>query len=52
MEFKAIVDVKARGAADCAVLGIYEQGDLGVAARHIDTQIGGLLGKALRDKQN
>jgi leucyl aminopeptidase len=45
MEFKAIVDVKARGVADCAVLGIYEQGDLGLAARHIDAQIGGLLGK-------
>jgi leucyl aminopeptidase len=45
MEFKAIVDVKAREAADCAVVGIYEQGDLGLAARHIDAQIGGLIGK-------
>ena len=45
MEFKAIVDVKARDAADCAVVGVYEQGDLGVAARQIDAQTGGLIGK-------
>jgi len=45
MEFTAIVDVKARDSADCAVVGIYEQGDLGVAARHIDAQTGGLIGK-------
>jgi leucyl aminopeptidase len=45
MEFKAIVDVKAREGADCAVVGIYEQGDLGIAARHIDAQTGGLIGK-------
>jgi leucyl aminopeptidase len=45
MEFNAIVDVKARGSADCAVIGIYEDGDLTVAARSIDAQIGGLIGK-------
>jgi leucyl aminopeptidase len=45
MEFKAIVDVKARQAADCAVIGIYEQGDLGVAAALVDGQMGGLIGK-------
>ena len=45
MEFTAIVDGKARDAAECAVVGIYEQGDLGVAAREIDAQIGGLIGK-------
>jgi len=45
MEFKAIVDVKAHEAADCAVVGIYEQGDLGVAARHLDQQLGGLIAK-------
>ncbi len=44
MEFNAIIDVKARDRADCAVVGVYEQGDLGVAARHIDAQIGGLIG--------
>jgi leucyl aminopeptidase len=43
MEFSAIVDLKARDSADCAVLGVYEQGDLGVAARHIDSQTGGLI---------
>jgi leucyl aminopeptidase len=45
MEFNAIVDVKARDATDCTVVGIYEEGDLSGAARHIDTQIGGLIAK-------
>ena len=44
MEFKAIVDFKAREGADCAVVGVYEQGDLGVAARHLDEQLGSLIG--------
>jgi leucyl aminopeptidase len=44
MEFRAIVDAKARERADCAVIGIYEQGDLGLGARQIDSQIGGILG--------
>src|SRR5271156_4334404 len=44
MEFKAVVDVKARESAGCAVVGVYENGDLGVAARNIDAQIGGLIG--------
>ena len=45
MEFKAIVDVKARESAGCAVVGVYENGDLGIAARRIDTQTGGLIGR-------
>jgi leucyl aminopeptidase len=45
LKFKAIVDVKARAAADCAVLGIYEQGELGVAASLIDAELGGTLSK-------
>jgi leucyl aminopeptidase len=45
MEFKVIVDAKARDGADCAVVGVYEQGDLGIAARHLDAQTGGLIGK-------
>jgi leucyl aminopeptidase len=45
MEFNAIVDVKARDATDCAVIGIYEQADLGVAAGHINEQLGGLIAK-------
>ena len=45
MEFKAIIDPKARNGADCAVAGIYEDGDFGVAARQIDTQLNGLIGK-------
>jgi leucyl aminopeptidase len=44
MEFKAIVDVKAHDPADCAVVGIYELGDLGIGAALIDTQIGGIIG--------
>ena len=43
MEFKAVVDVKARSAAACAVVGVYERGDLGEAARLIDAQVGGLI---------
>jgi leucyl aminopeptidase len=45
MEFKAIIDAKARNDASCAVVGVYEDGDLGVAARRIDTQLNGLIRK-------
>ena len=45
MEFKAITDAKARNEAGCAVVGVYEDGDLGIAARQIDTQLIGLIGK-------
>ena len=45
MEFKAIIDAKARNDAGCAVVGIYEDGTLGIAGRRIDTQLGGLIGK-------
>jgi leucyl aminopeptidase len=45
MEFNAIVDAKARKASGCAVVGVYEAGDLGVAARLIDGQTRGLIGK-------
>jgi leucyl aminopeptidase len=45
MEFNAIIDAKARTAAGCAVVGIYEEGDLGIAARQLDAQLGGLIGK-------
>ena len=45
MEFKAIIDAKARNDAGCAVVGIYEDGDLGLAARKIDTQLNGMIGK-------
>ena len=39
----AIVDAKGRTPAGCAVVGIYENGDLGVAARHVDKQLEGLI---------
>jgi len=45
MEFKSVIDAKAKSPAGCAVLGVYEDGDLGVAARHVDAYAGGLLGK-------
>jgi leucyl aminopeptidase len=45
MEFKATIDAKARNEAGCAVVGVYEDGDLGIAARQIDTQLNGLIGK-------
>jgi leucyl aminopeptidase len=43
MEFKSIVDVKAREPADCAVVGIYEKGELGSGARLLDAQTGGMI---------
>jgi leucyl aminopeptidase len=45
MEFMAIVDAKARAATACAVVGIYENGDLGAAARQIDKQLDGTIAK-------
>ena len=49
MEFKAIIDAKARNDSSCAVVGVYEDGDLGIAARQIDTQLDGLIGKLHAD---
>jgi leucyl aminopeptidase len=43
MEFMSIVDAKVRAQAGCAAVGIYENGDLGVAARQIDKQFEGLI---------
>ena len=45
MKFKAIIDAKARSPTGCAVIGIYEDGDLGVGARQIDKQMQGVIGK-------
>jgi leucyl aminopeptidase len=45
MEFMAIIDAKARSPAGCAVAGVYENGDLGAAARHFDKQLSGVLTK-------
>lgn len=45
MEFNAILDVKVRDAAGCAVVGIYEEGDLGIAAQRMDAQLDGGLVK-------
>ena len=45
MEFKAVVDVKARASADCAVVGIYEHGNLGVGAALIDAHLQGNIAK-------
>jgi leucyl aminopeptidase len=47
MEFKVIVDAKARSASGCAVVGVHEKGDLGASARLIDAQIGGIIGRVL-----
>jgi leucyl aminopeptidase len=49
MEFKAIIDAKARNEAGCAVVGVYEDGDLGKAAHQLDKQMGGLIGKLHAD---
>jgi leucyl aminopeptidase len=45
MEFKTLVDAKARTASGCAVVGIYDNGELSNAAKHIDAQIGGMIGR-------
>ncbi len=45
MEFKAIVDARAREATGCAVVGVYEEGELGAAAQLLDAQLGGTLGR-------
>ena len=49
MEFKAIIDAKARNDAGCAVAGVYEDGDLGIAARRIDAQLHGMIAKLRAD---
>jgi leucyl aminopeptidase len=45
MEFKTIVDTRARSATACAVIGVFENGELGEAAKQIDAQIGGQIRK-------
>ena len=47
MEFMAIVDAKARHPAGCAVVGIYENADLGIAARQLDKATMGAMGQAV-----
>jgi leucyl aminopeptidase len=49
MEFKAIIDAKARSEAGCAVVGVYEDGSLGKPAHQLDKQMGGLIGKLHAD---
>jgi leucyl aminopeptidase len=49
MEFKAIIDAKARTQAACAVVGVYEDGELGMAARRVDAQLNGMIGKLRGD---
>ena len=44
MDFKAIVDPRARGATGCAVFGVFEGGGLGESAR-LNGKIGRLVGK-------
>jgi leucyl aminopeptidase len=43
MDFLAIVDAKAHTPAGCAVVGIYENAELGIAARQVDKQLAGLI---------
>ena len=51
MEFKAIVDPRARAAGACAVIGLYDDGLMDDAARRVDAHMGGLAAKlfAARD---
>jgi leucyl aminopeptidase len=45
MDFKAIVDPLARGVSGCAVIGVFEGGDLGATAAGLNGKIGRLVGK-------
>ena len=45
MEFNAIIDPKARNASGCALLGVYENHELGLASGHVDAQTNGLISK-------
>ncbi len=47
MEFRTIVDNRARSATACAIVGLYENGDLSETARQIDGQIDGLIKKLI-----
>jgi leucyl aminopeptidase len=49
MEFTAIIDPKARHDAGCAVVGVFEDGELGGAARRIDAQLNGMIRKLQGD---
>jgi leucyl aminopeptidase len=49
MEFTAIIDAKARHDAGCAVVGVFEDGELGGAARRIDAQLNGMIRKLQGD---
>jgi leucyl aminopeptidase len=49
MEFKATIDGKVRNAAGCAVVGVYEDGDLGIAAKRLDAALDGLIAKLHKD---
>ncbi len=49
MEFKAVVDPKVRNTAACAVVGVFENGELGVAAKRLDAQLGGLIARLRSD---
>ena len=51
MEFKAIIDAKARTSDGCAVVGVYEDGELGIAARQIDAQLNGLIAQTARRRR-
>jgi leucyl aminopeptidase len=45
MEFKTTVDPKARSATACAVIGVYEGGELSATAALVDGRIGGVVAK-------
>ena len=43
MDFKAIVDPQARSATGCAVIGVFEGGELGESAAKLDARLGGIV---------
>jgi leucyl aminopeptidase len=43
MQFNAVTDPKARSITECAVVGVFDNGELGAAGRHLDKQMAGRL---------
>ncbi len=48
MQFHAVSGLASRKRSDCAIVGIYESGELGAAATELDRTMGGLLARLVK----
>ncbi len=48
MKFHAVSGSASRRRTDCAIVGVYESGELGTAASELDGSLGGLLGRLVK----